>query len=116
MPAAGRPVLLYLYNGHEIEDENAARSRTLEKSVFTDRRVIEAARGFVCEKICFGCSELSLRYEHRQMLRDYLDRCEAAPARESHAVLLAPDGQVLEVLKEKPTAAKLVASLKRAAG
>ncbi|MFH0944894.1 MAG: hypothetical protein V2A76_06820 [Planctomycetota bacterium] len=111
----GRPVLVYLYNGHVISDDDCKRSRQFEKNCFPDEAVIKEARGFVCEKICFGCSEFSRKTQHREVIRDYLKRVVESGSFESKIVLLDASGQTLAEFKdEAPSAKKLAAALKKA--
>ena len=76
---------------------------------------MKLARGFVCEKICFGCSEFGRKTEHREVIRDYLDRVIKTGAFESKVVLLDASGQTLAEFKDKaPSPKKLAAALKKA--
>ena len=110
----GRPALVYLYNGHNISDDDCKRSRLIEKNCFPDKSVIAEARGFVCEKICFGCSEFNRRPHHREAIRDYLERVARTGTFESKVVLLDGSGQILvEFNDQAPTPKKLAAALKK---
>lgn len=115
MPEQGRPVLVYLYNGHSITDQDCKRSRQIEKNCFTDENVIGLAREFVCEKICFGCSEFGRQPAHRKAIQDYLERVSRTATFESKVVLLDPSGQTLAEFKDQaPSPKKLATALKRA--
>lgn len=113
VPMNQRPTLLYLYNGHDLENDDCERSRSIEKDCFCDKKVIDLARQFACEKICFGCSEFSRRPKHRKPLHDYLDGMAKAGELGARLVILDPSGRVLHEYKDKaPTPKALAATLR----
>jgi len=47
-----RPILLYVFDGHETTGAGYALSRLLELEVMKDKDVVLTAEDFVCEKTC----------------------------------------------------------------
>jgi hypothetical protein len=87
----------------------------VEAKVLPDRRVIHAARGFTCEKICYGCEEFGFRFPNRREIDGYLDSLPRDPTRvTSRIALLDSEGRVLEEFTRPPGVTVLLRAMARA--
>jgi len=108
VPVGSKPILVYLYNGHEIEDDNASYCRKVERGSFKDKRVAAIARRFTCEKVCFGCHELGLTPPHREAVSRYLRSLGERPELRAHVALLDATGRVIHEFKRPPASGALL--------
>lgn len=115
LPIGERPIIVYLYNGHEADDKNAKFCEHVEKEVFKDRKVRLGARDFICEKICFGCKELEMNVSSRAALNKYLDTFKKNPeATKSRIAFLTSTGHVLEEFTKPVKPAKFGRAMRNA--
>ena len=104
VPVDEKPILVYLYNGHVVDDTNASFSKHVERECFRQKKIAEVARGFVCEKICFGCDEFFRWVTHRGALEPYLHKLKKPDANvTSLVVLLDSSGSVIREFKKPPS-------------
>lgn len=78
-PINGKPILVYVFNGHIYEGTQFDYSNTLETVLFKDKDVIKEAREFICEKVCVGDHELLRKVKGREAIADYFARNMAKP-------------------------------------
>lgn len=121
-----KPILLYLYNGHDVKDKDATFSREVEAKTFKDKRIIHVARRFSCEKICFGCRELTVHVPHRRVLGTYTRelatessvdeetnfRADVAPEGTARIVLMDSTGKIVKEFNKPPTPAALLSAMR----
>lgn len=71
-PIAGKPILLYVFDGHIYDGSAFDYSKRLETELFKHKDVIQAARDFICEKVCIGDHEFLRKVKGREPVTEYL--------------------------------------------
>jgi hypothetical protein len=78
-PINGKPILVYVFNGHIYEGTNYDYSDTLENTLFKDKEVVKESRDFVCEKVCIGDHELLRKVKGREPVTEFFAKTMAKP-------------------------------------
>ena len=97
-----RPILLYVFNGHETTGAGYALSRLLELELMKDKDVIAAAEDFVCEKACLKEDDFLQILKGREPVQAWLAaNMTKSEQRHTQFVLLDANGGVLRAFEEK---------------
>lgn len=78
-PIDGRPILLYVFNGHLFDGDDFDYSKELEQKLFDSKEVRRLASDFVCEKICLGAHEFLREVEGREAIHAFLSATMELP-------------------------------------
>jgi hypothetical protein len=97
-----RPILLYVFNGHETTGAGYALSRLLELEVMKDKEVVLTAEDFVCEKTCLKEGDFLQVLKGREPVQAWLAaNMTKADQRRTQLVVLDANGGVLRAFDEK---------------
>ena len=118
-PIEGRPILLYVFNGHKSEGREFDYSKSLETALFANKEVAKEARAFVCEKVCIEDHEFLRKVKGREPVTTFLtSTMEKAEQRKSSLLLLDANGALISSFDDpkslKEGAAALMRDLKKA--
>jgi hypothetical protein len=92
----GRPILLYVLDGHSPSGLDYDFSRKLELELLKDKAVIREAEDFVCEKICVKEKDFLDVVKDREVVSSWLRENMAKPEqRRARLVLLDAKGGLL---------------------
>lgn len=114
-----RPILVYVFDGHELSGTDYALSRLIEVDLLKDKAVISAAEDFVNEKTCFKEANFLQAVKGREPVQGWLAANFSKPEqRHTRLALLDSGGKLLRAFDEKELrrggAPLLVRELKRA--
>ncbi|MBM4015013.1 MAG: hypothetical protein FJ293_08625 [Planctomycetes bacterium] len=95
-PINGKPILVYVFDGHIYEGTNYDYSDKLENALFKDKEVVKESRDFICEKVCIGDHEILRKLKGREPVTEFFAKTMAKPEqRKVQLLFLDSTGQLI---------------------